>query len=172
MDVANIMGTVVTQSSYQRARASVANMQSGNINSGGVLSAIGQLTQGTSVSTNTQPFVGGGQSNIGIHPAMLRRASNDPEEMVRLKALALDVHEMQTASIRWHEARGITVLAMGTIIHEDGSSSGWSITRSPDLRSERRTQFELPEDDRPSWVELMRQHMESLDEHATRSWTI
>ncbi|MCL2224177.1 MAG: hypothetical protein FWB96_04310 [Defluviitaleaceae bacterium] len=170
MSVANIMGTVVTQSSYQRARASVANMQGGNLNAVGVLSAIQQLIPGTGVSANTQAFNGSGQSNLGIHPAMLRKAANDPEEMVRLKALSLDIHEMQSSSIRGLESRGITVYASGTIIHADGTSSGWTITRSPDLREQRRESraiFEL--DDRPSQVELMRQHLEEIN--ATRSWT-
>jgi hypothetical protein len=86
------------------------------------------------------------------------------------------------ASAQSFASQGIEVIGQGTIIHEDGSSSGWLITRSPDLRSERRAQFELPEDDRPSWVELMHQQLEEMlqdeenqverveEEDSTRSW--
>ena len=170
MNVANILGTVVSQNSYQRARASVANMQGGNLRLGDVLSAIQQFVQGTNVSTNTSPFSGSGAANLGIHPAMLRKAANDPEQMVRLKALAIDITETQAASTRAWESRGITVVARGAIIHEDGTSSGWSITRSPDLREERRARFELPESDRQSWVELMTQNRERAMEKESRSW--
>ena len=182
MGVANILGTVVTQSSYQQARASVSNMPSGNLRPNDVLATIQQLRPNVTVSTNTSPFSGGGM-NLGIHPEMLRRAADDPEEMVRLKALSIDILNGLENSVRGFESRGITVYARGVIIHEDGSSSGWGIVRGPDLREERRAQFELPEDDRPSWVELMRQRLEEImqeeenrsqhleHENATRSWT-
>ena len=172
MSVANILGTVVSQNSYQRARASVANMQGGNLRSGDALSMVQQFVQGTNVSTNTSPFSGSGTANLGIHPAMLRKAANDPEQMVRLKALAMDISEAQAASTRALESRGITVIARGAIIHEDGSSSGWSITRSPDLRGERRSQFQLPESDRQSWVEIMRENIERAMENGSRGWRI
>jgi len=183
MSVANINGTVVRQSAYQQARASVENMQGGNLRPGDVLAAIQQLTSSVNVSTNTRDFSGNSGMHLGIHPSMLRRAADDPEELVRLKALALCTMETQAASTQAWESRGITVVARGSIIHADGSSSGWSITRSPDLREERRNRFELPEDDRPSWVELMRQHLEESmreaeenqpshleDENSTRNW--
>jgi|GEM_PF-721169 len=185
MDVANINGSVVSQSAYQQARASVANMQGGNQSIGNILSTIRQLVPGLNVSTITEPFSGSG-ANLGIHPEILRRAADDPEEMVRVKALAMDAYIGETAFRQGMEARGITVHAHGTIIHEDGTTSGWAIVQGPDLR-ERRTQFELPydydEDDRPSWAELMHQQLEEAmreaeenqpnhleDEEATRSW--
>ena len=181
MSVASILGTTVSQSSYQRARASVESVQGGNQSVGNILQTIRQLVPGLNVSTITSPFSGSG-GNLGIHPAILRRASNDPEEMVRVKALAMDAYKGETAFRQGQEARGITVHAHGTIIHEDGTTSGWAIVQGPDLR-ERRTQFELPEDDRPSWVELMRQHIEEAmleaeenqpsnleDENSTRNW--
>ncbi|MCL2217836.1 MAG: hypothetical protein FWB91_12585 [Defluviitaleaceae bacterium] len=186
MDVANINGSVVSQSAYQQARASVANMQSGNLNANGVLSAIQQFTSGVNLSTSMAPFTGGGM-NLGIHPEMLRRAGSDPEEMVRLKALVIDHVEAMRGSIQSFASQGIEVIAQGARIHEDGTSSGWLITRTPDLREqrrERRAEFELPEDDRPSWAELMRQRLEAIiqdeenqprnleDENATRSWIV
>ena len=184
MSVANINGSVVSQSAYQQARASVANMPNGNLNTSGVLSAMKQFTSGVNLSTSMAPFTGGGM-NLGIHPEMLRRAGSDPEEMVRLKALVIDHVEAMRGSIQRFASQGIEVIAQGARIHEDGTSSGWLIARSPDLRGERRAQFELPEDDRPSWVELMRQHLEESmseaeenqpshleDENSTRNWIV
>jgi hypothetical protein len=185
MSVANINGSVVSQGAYQRARASVTNMPSGNLNANGVLSAMKQFTSGVNLSTSMAPFTGGGM-NLGIHPEMLRRAGSDPEEMVRLKALVIDHVEAMRGSIQSFASQGIEVIAQGARIHEDGTSSGWLITRSPDLREqrrERRAEFELPEDERPSWVEIMRQQLEEImqeeenqpphleHENATRSWT-
>jgi len=79
--------------------------------------------------------------------------------------------------------RGIEITAVGSVIHEDGTSSGWMMGRSKGA-GERRFEFELPEDDRPSWAELMRQRLEAIiqdeenqprsleDENATRSWIV
>jgi len=186
MSVANINGSVVSQGAYQRARASVANMPSENLNASGVLSAMKQFTSGVNLSTSMAPFTGGGM-NLGIHPEMLRRAGSDPEEMVRLKALVIDHVEGMRNSIQRFASQGIEIIAQGARIHEDGTSSGWMIGRGPDLREqrrERRIEFELPEEDRPSWVELMRQHMESLledegnhvqrmdDDDSARGWIV
>ena len=126
MSGANINGTVVRQSAYQQARASVENMQGGNLRPGDVLAAIQQLTSSVNVSTNTRDFSGNSGMHLGIHPSMLRRAADDPEELVRLKALALCIMETQAASTQSWESRGITVVARGSIIHADGSSSGSS----------------------------------------------
>jgi len=172
MSVVNIGGSIVRQSAYQQARESVANMQDGNLNAGSVLAAIQQLNSNVNVSNNTSAFSGNTGMHLGIHPAFLRRAGNDPEEMVRLKALAIDHVDAMSASARSFASQGITVIAQGSVIHEDGTSSGWLITRSPDLRGERRTQFELPESDRPSWAEIMQESIERAMADESSGWRI
>ena len=182
MNVVNIGGSIVRQSAYQQARASVENMQSGNLNAGGVLAAIQQLNSNVNVSNNTSAFSGNSGMHLGIHPAFLRRAADDPEEMVRLKALAIDHMNGMVDTVKRFADRGIEISAVGSVIHADGTSSGWMIGRKADS-SERRTLFDFPEDDRPSWVELMRKHLEEAmreaeenqpshleDENSTRNW--
>ena len=174
MSVVNINGSIVRQSAYQQARASVANMQGGSLNTGGVLAAIQQLRPNTNVSTNTAAFSGGGRMNLSIHPAMLRRAGNDPEEMVRLKALAIDHMNGMVDTVQRFANRGIEITAVGSVIHEDGTSSGWMMGRSKGA-NEIRTQFELPEGERTSWAEIMQQKLEELLESRTdetRSWMV
>jgi len=171
MSVVNIDGSIVRQSAYQQARASVANMQDGNLNAGGVLAAIQQLNSNVNVSSNTSAFSGNTGMHLGIHPAFLRRAGNDPEEMVRLKALAIDHMNGMVDTVQRFASRGIEITAVGSVIHEDGTSSGWMMGRSKGA-SERRTQFELPESDRPSWVEIMRESMERAMADESSGWRI
>ena len=170
MNVVNINGSIVRQSAYQQARASVTNMPGGNLRPGDVLAAIQKLNPNVNLSNNTSAFSGNTGIHLGIHPAFLRRAADDPEEMVSLKALAIDHMNGMVESARRFESQGITVIAQGSIIHEDGISSGWIIARSPDLRGERKSQFKLPESDRQSWVEIMRESIERAMEKESRSW--
>jgi len=95
VNVVNIKNNVVSAASYRRARELVTNNHesfgTGRAAQGNVLSALQQLTPNLNISTNMQPFSSfGGSMNLGIHPAMLRKASDNPEEMVRLKALVME----------------------------------------------------------------------------------
>ena len=171
MSVVNINGSVVRQSAYQQARASVANMQGGNLNAGGVLASIQQLNANVNVSNNTSAFSGNTGMHLGIHPAFLRRAGNDPEEMVRLKALAIDHMNGMVDTVQRFANRGIEITAVGSVIHEDGTSSGWMMGRKNPTR-EIRTQFELPESDRPSWVEIMQESIERAMADESSGWRI
>jgi len=156
----NIGGTWVTQASYQKARNMVASKQEGSGTSPNeVKASLQQAMQGWNFSTSMQGFNGSGLRNIAIHPGALRKAANDPEEMVRLKAFALDGEKANANLRQWEQATGLTLKSFGVIIDADGNMSSWSksINRTG---AERRSLFDLP--GRPSWAELMRRHLESL----------
>ena len=158
----NINGSWVTQASYQRARSLVKEREEGGRNSGNnVLASLRQAMPGWNISTNMQPFSGTGIQNIAIHPSMLRKAANDPDEMVRLKALVMDSEKANSSLGAWARQSGSQVISNGFIIDADGNTKSWgkSISRTG---PERRSILDLPQNNRPSWAELMRKHLDSL----------
>jgi len=182
----NINGSWVSPTSYQRARASVASMQEdgGRMSANDVLSSLQQMMPNWNISNNTSAFNGTGIRNIGIHPNVLRKMADDPEEMVRFKALVLDGEYTVPQHENWARQNGFEITGRGTIIDRDGNVSSWVMGRGGGRGDERRSLLELPEEDRPSWTELMRQQLESLrennenearrleDEGSTMSWRV
>ena len=177
MNGINVNGSWVSQESYQKAVDLTANHQE-NATAKSVASSVWQMFSGWGQSTNTEPFNVGGLHNVSIHPQVFRDMANDPDKMVEMKARFLDTIKFQQWGVDQLKSKGVQVIAMGTVFNADGSSSSWSITRNPDTRAQRRSLIEIPKDEKPTWSELMRQHMEQLRESQLsptamgKSWTV
>ncbi|MCL2002959.1 MAG: hypothetical protein FWG72_03010 [Oscillospiraceae bacterium] len=176
MDGINVNGSWVSQESYHKAVALTANRQE-NANARSVANSVWQMFAGWGQSTDTKPFLASGVHNVSIHPQVFRDMANDPEKMIEMKARFLDTIKFQQWGADQIRARGDTVIAMGTIFSADGSSSSWTIARTPDTRAQRRSLIEIPKNEKPTWVELMRRHMEQMRELKAapaargKSWT-
>ena len=179
MSNVNINGSWVSPASYQKARNLAASKaESGNTSARSILGSIRQMVPGLNISTNTEPFGSSGLNNLGIHPNVLRKMENDPEEMVRFKALILDVEEAFRHHDRLSQSQGMNVVARGLIIDADGNTSGWSIVQSANGGPDRRNVVDLNNNDGLSVFERMRLILEELAEKraereaedSSRSW--
>ena len=177
MNGINVNGSWVSHESYHKAVALTEDKQE-NANTRSVANSVWQMFSGWGKSNESEPFNVGGVHNVSIHPQVFRDMANDPEKMVEMKARFLDDIKFQKWGVEQLKAKGVQVIAMGTVYNADGSSSAWSITRTEDTRSKRRSLIEIPKEEKPTWSELIRQHMEQLREsqlsHTARGqiWTV
>ncbi|MCL1999824.1 MAG: hypothetical protein FWG74_00175 [Planctomycetes bacterium] len=177
MNGINVNGSWVSQDSYQKAVALAADQQE-NANAGSVANSVWQMFSGWGQSTGTAPFRAGGLHNVSIHPQVFQDMANDPEKMVEMKSLFLDTIKFQKWGVEQIRSRGDQVIAIGTIFNADGSSSTWTIAKTEDTRAQRRSLIQIPENKKPAWSELLRQHMEQLRESQVsptargQSWTV
>jgi len=170
----------VSQSSYQQARNILASKQAnGNMNARSIQNHTKQMFSNWNVSMrgNMEPFQGHGNHNIAIHPDNFRRMAEDPEYFVGMTALFQDIKNTRENMSMFPPPAGTTRVASGTIVDADGNISGWSIIKSstPTSQSatERRSLFTVPESNRASWAELMRNHLEGIgntDRNNTGNW--
>lgn len=194
MSTVNIMGTVVSQASYKKAREIASNKNNASnksnapnksnpsnkeedtkITRSSMLESIRQMMSGWNVGLIGDRFSGNGMRNLEIAPDVLDRMVEDPEEMVRFKALILDLENVvQELEEKVADNPSMKEMILKIIVDSDGATRAVGRARSQD-GVERRREFDLSDQDLPSWAELMRKHLADLrernaEEDGTRSW--
>ena len=179
MSIINLAGMNVSENSYRRAREIVdgKNLAPGTQKTRqGVLDSIRQMMPDWTVTTNKSDW-GDGHRNLEVGEGILQRMADDPEAMVRYKALILELEDIAPVIEEWKEKpenEGKTFEFK--ISMEDGN-----ITRAKGIvrtlmGGEIRTTFDLPNNQATRWADIIRQKLESLNEGQTedaygeRSW--
>jgi len=168
-----IGGGAVSKASYHRARELVGNLPQDGRNQ-------------NIMSTMNQLFGANSTRSLTIHPSVLQRMADDPDMMIRYTALVLDMEEAATNFERMVSSiPGARLVSHGYTINADGFINSVTSIQLPSIGGQNQSSFELPEDEeeRYTWAELMRQHLESLlsengeyqtqrleIENATRTW--
>ena len=174
MGVINVAGTQVSQASYKKARSIAANKDE-NRSKQSVLASIRQMMPGWNVSTNPAELRGNGMRNLEIAPDVLERMAEDPEELVRFKAIILDLEDVvQELEEHVAENPSLAEMVLQIIIDADGNMTARGTARTQD-GVQRSREFDLSDRDLPSWAELMRKHLEDLrernsEEDGTSNW--
>jgi len=164
MSIINLGGLSVSESAYRRARKLVENKLEGRKSANDVLASLRQMMPGWNISTSSSNW-GEGFRNIEIDNATLNRMANDPEAMVRYKALILDLEDVVPALEEWAQYNKGQSLEFGFMLEANGTLRALGIVRTL-LGGELRTLFDLP-NDRPTWETLITQKLEALQQGRT-----
>ena len=176
LSIVNLSGLSVSESSYRRARQIVENkqQQGGKKTADSVLASIRQMKPGWVVDThsgNWRP----GVRNLEISPNVLSRMAEDPEVMVKYKAMILDLEDLVPELEEWAQQNEGKSLEFKITLDANGMSKAVGIVRTL-MGGEMRTTFELPNNERATWSDLIRQKLDSLvegraeDANGERSW--
>lgn len=174
MSVINLGGLAVTENSYRKARQLVEDRQGGGRKTANdVLASLREMKPGWTISTSSNDW-GEGFRNIEISSNTLNRMANDPEMMIRYKAMILDLEEVVPELEEWKAENPGQSFEFGLAFGANGETQAQAIVRTL-MGGQIRTTFELP-DDRPSWADLIEQKLESLrqgqteDAYGETSW--
>jgi len=169
LSIINLVGLSVTESSYRRARQIVENKPEVEERSAeDVLASLREMMPGWTITTCVSQWGSGGR-NVEISQGILERMAEDPDVMARYKALLLDLEDAAPAIEEWQQQNPGKLLEFDLIM--DGESvRAMAIVRTLMGEEVSRTSFELP-DDRPTWAELFRQKIDSIDEARVESPT-
>jgi len=174
MSIMNLSGLSVTESSYRRARQIVDERPSGTRKSGSeVLASLRQMMPGWTITTSASQW-GNGARNIEISERTLERMGEDPEAMVRYKALILDLDDAVPAIEEWKRENPGRYFEFGLMFDND-TVRGNGMVRTL-LGGEAQETFDLTSTDVSLWANLIRQKLDSLavgqvtDTEGTRSW--
>ena len=163
MSVINLNGLAVSKNSYQRARKIVDNKQEGANKTGkDVLNSLRKMMPGWTIETSSANWSEGFR-NIEICEIILDRMANCPESMVRYKALIFDYEDMVPELEEWARQNEGKSLEFGITIDANGVAKAEAIVRTL-MGGEVRTVFDLTPDDKPTWADLIRQKLDSLNE--------
>jgi len=172
MSTINLNGLQVSENSFNRARQIVENRGNSNrrLTTTDVLSSLREMMPGWNISTSSDNW-GEGFRNIEIDNATLREMANDPEAMVRFKALILDFEEMVPTLEEWSAQNEGSTINLGFSIDEEGNARVLSLVRTL-LGEETSNTFDLPRGS--SWVDFMRQRLlgdgQADSETGSRTW--
>lgn len=171
MSMVNLNGLSVSESSYRRARQIVEKRPEGGRKSANdVLASLRQMMPGWNISTSSSNW-GEGFRNIEISSSTLNRMAEDPEAMVRYKALILDLEDAVPAIEEWKQQNPGKSLEFGLSFEGNDTIRALAMVRTL-LGGEYNTHFELPNDS-PVWESLIRQKIDSLgtgEDAGSRSW--
>jgi len=170
MSIINLAGLSVSENSYRRARAIVEKKRE-NSKDGkpvkktaeDVLASIRQMKPGWTVSTTDSEW-GPGARNLQIGTGILERMAEDPEAMIRYKALILDLEELVPQIEEWKEQNEGKELDLKITVDENGVRAMAKVRTL--LGAEMNTSFKLPTDG-TSWADLIRQKLDALSEGQT-----
>ena len=152
-------GLTVTKNSYQRARKLVeARTEGGKKSNTDVLNALRYMMPGWNISTSCKNW-GEGLRNIEIDDETLRRMAEDPEEMIKFKALILDLEEKVPELEAWKAETGKS-FEFGLMFNENGECRALGLFRTL-LGNNIKTTFELSEN-QSTWGDLIREKMEAM----------
>jgi len=167
LSIINLVGLSVSENSYRRARQIVENKPEGSRKSADdVLASLRQMMPGWNITTCASQW-GSGSRNIEISQSILERMAEDPDAMIRYKALVLDLDEVAPAIEEWKQQNPGKQLELNLIMDENGIRA-MAIVRTLMGEEVSRSSFELP-DDRPTWAELFRQKIDALADARTES---
>ena len=77
-----------------------------------------------------------GLNNVSIDPNILQKMANDPKAREEYEALLYDMNELAKNPLKTNLLGG-EITASGFIINADGSTGGWSVSRSKSESSEK-----------------------------------
>jgi hypothetical protein len=173
MSIVTLAGLTVSESSYRRARQIVNEQRGERKSTAEVLSSLREMMPGWTITTSASQW-GDGARNIEISERTLERMAEDPEVMVRYKALILDLDEAVPQLEEWKRANPGRYIEFGLQMDENGNYRGLAMVRTL-LGGEATTTFELPTE-RSLWADLILQKLDSLavgqvtDAEGNRSW--
>ncbi|MCL2203947.1 MAG: DUF6033 family protein [Defluviitaleaceae bacterium] len=176
MSMVQLGGLNVSKASYTRAREIVENKPQGKRKSAGdVLESLRKMMPGWTITTSKTEW-SEGVRNIEICERVLERMAEDPEVMVKFKALILDLEEAVPALEEWAKEHPGQTLDFAFDIEGDGQLRAIAILMSH-LGQESRTTFELPTD-RGTWSDIIRGKLDALaqgrveDAQGNKSWVV
>ena len=161
MSVINLGGLSVSESSYRRARKIVENNNEKKT-AKDVLASLRQMKPGWNIYDSASGNWGAGFRNLEICPRILNRMAEDPEAMVKYKALILDLEDAIPALEEWAEQNGGKSLEFRFMLDTNGTTKAKGIVRNL-MGGEMSTTFNLS-NDRLTWADLISQKIEALNE--------
>ena len=176
MSIVNLNGISVSKASYQRAREIVENKPAtGRKSANDVLDFLRKKLPGWNISTSSRDW-GEGFRNIEISHGVLRRMAENPEDMIKYKAIILDYKELVPELEEWQQQNPDVALQFGFEFDEEGNTRALAIVKTL-LNSGTQTTFELPSN-RSSWIDTIREKLDALNEgrvedaNGVRSWAV
>jgi len=165
MSVVNLAGLTVTESSYKKARGIVEKKSEGHRKSTDeVLNSLRSMMPGWVIATEDEANWGAGSRNIQIDESILERMAEDPEAMVKFKALILDLEDAVPALEEWARENPGQTLDLSIKIDANGTTMAEAVVRGL-MGGDQRTTFQLPtEGTQSSWAELISRKLESLSQ--------
>lgn len=152
----------VSENSYNRARKIVDDKPEGKSKtSKDVLNSIRQMMPSWTVTTCASQW-GNGIRNLEISESILERMAEDPEAMVKFKAIIFDLDEAVEPLEEWMQENEGKDLQFNIMWDQNDALTAAAVVRTL-IGGESRTVFELPSDGL-SWAEIIRQKLESLNE--------
>ena len=161
MGIINLNGLSVTESSYRRARQIVEDRPQARKSSSEVLDSLRQMMPGWTITTSASEW-GNGARNIEISQRTLERMAEDPDAMVRYKALILDLDDAVPALEEWKRQNPGQYIEFGLMFNND-NIQGRGMVRTL-LGGEAETVFDLPANNMSLWANLIMQKLDSLAE--------
>lgn len=176
MSVVNLGGLTVTEGSYKKARGIVEKKPEGSRKStNDVLNSLRTMMPGWNITTEVSHW-GEGSRNIQIDESILERMAEDPEAMVKFKALILDLEDAVPALEEWAEQNPGQNLDLTIRVDANGTAMAEALVRGL-MSGDQRTTFQLPtEGTQSSWSELITKKLEALgqgqveDAEGSKSW--
>ena len=175
MGMVKVGGIAVTQTSYNKAREIVNNKPEGKKTKEGVLESLRKMMPGWTIGTSDTEW-GPGVRNIEIDEGVLQKMIDDPEAMVKYKALILDLEEAVPALEQWAKENEGSSLEFRIHIAANGQLQAIGIMKAL-FGEEIRTEFELPTD-KNTWLSFIQQKMDALkqgrveDAEGNKSWVV
>jgi len=164
----------VSQTSYKRAREIVENKPQGVKKSADeVLESLRKMMPGWTISTTSADWTAGVR-NIEIDRDVLERMAEDPEAMVRIKALILDLEEAVPVLEEWKRENKGQSLTFGFDLAANGQVQAIALLRTL-WGEEVRTTFDLPAE-RNTWSAIIQDKLNALSQgqvenvEGQRSW--
>jgi len=165
MKAVNIGNITVSKNSYQRAREIVTNRKA---NASGerktaadVLSSIREMKPSWVVSNTSNAPWQEGARNLQISDSILERMANDPEAMVKYKALILDLEDLVPKIEEWAARPENEGASLSFQLKLDEGVKAVATMRTK-LGSIVTSTFELSESDRPTWSQVIQEKLENL----------
>lgn len=175
MSMVNLGRITVSENSLNRARNIVRDKtaEGGKKTAQSVLSSLQQMMPGWNITTNYREW-GEGFRNIEIDENMLTNMANDPDVMIKYKALILDLEDAVPELEEWAQHNDVEAMKFGISIDVDGGIRAMGLMRTL-LGEEVNTTFDLPTD-RLTWSDIIRQKLDAFNAgqvqsaDGSRSW--
>ena len=183
MSMVQLGALQVTQTSYNRAREIVNNRPQGTRKTtSDVLESLRKMMPGWTISTSKSDWTEGVR-NIEIDYDVLERMAENPDTMVKFKALIMDLEDVVPDLERWSEENPGYSMTFGFEMAQNGALRAIALVESLLGGPPIRTVFDLPRNEGPqaesnqgTWASIINQQLEALaqgrvqDEEGNRSW--
>ena len=175
MSMTRIGALNVSTTSYNRAREIVRNKPEGRKTAQEVLASLREMMPGWTIVTDSADW-SKGVRNIEIDYDVLERMAEDPETMVKFKALIMDLEEAVPALEAWKEEHPEASLKFHFDINQQGQLQAVAMLRTL-LGEEVENRFDLYEH-HGTWAGMITRTLDALaqnqvtDADGNRSWVV